>query len=103
MICVTVVYPNTPGTRFDRSYYTERHMPMANARFGPFGLKKAEILSGKPGLDGSAAAYHMMANLYFDSMEKMQDGLAKVGGEVMADIPNYTNTQPVIYVGEVAG
>jgi uncharacterized protein (TIGR02118 family) len=103
MICVSVVYPTLPDTRFDKTYYLERHMPLANSRFQPFGLKRTEVLSGKPGLDGSAPAYHMMANLYFDSMENLQRALAQVGGEVMADIPNYTNTAPIIYVGEIAG
>jgi uncharacterized protein (TIGR02118 family) len=101
MICVTVIYPTIANTKFDKSYYLERHMPFANERFKPFGLIKAEVLDGRPGLDGSAPAYYMLANLHFDTIENLQNALAKVGPEVMADIPNYTNTQPVIYVGEV--
>lgn len=101
MICVTVVYPNSPETRFDKSYYMEKHIPFASQKFGAFGFKKAEVLIGRPGLDGSSPAYHMMANLHFDSLENLQKALAAVGAEVMADIPNYTNAQPLIYVGEV--
>ena len=98
MICVTVIYPTGPDSRFNRSYYIERHIPLAKARLG---TKRAELMDGKPGLDGSSPAYHMLANLYFGSSEELQNALAKHGAEVMADIPNYTNVQPIIYVGEV--
>jgi uncharacterized protein (TIGR02118 family) len=101
MICVTVVYPTGPDSRFNRAYYLEKHIPLANSRFEPLGMKKAELLDGKPGLDGSNPAYHMMANLYFTSADALQNALAKHGAEVMADIPNYTNVQAIIYVGEV--
>lgn len=37
----------------------------------------------------------------FDSVEDFQAAFAKDGQEVMADIPNFTNTQPTIFVSEV--
>ena len=102
MICVSIIYPNNPDSTFDRAYYVEKHLPLAGRLFGAYGLTKAEVLNGKPGLDGSKPAYHVMANLYFDSVESAQNALAKHGAEVMADIPNYTNVQPLVYVGEVS-
>jgi uncharacterized protein (TIGR02118 family) len=32
MIKVSVMYPNTPGARFDHEYYREKHMPLVKAR-----------------------------------------------------------------------
>jgi uncharacterized protein (TIGR02118 family) len=34
MIKVSVMYPNTPGARFDHSYYKDKHMPMCQNKFG---------------------------------------------------------------------
>jgi len=34
MIKVSVMYPNTPGARFDHEYYRDQHMPMVKARMG---------------------------------------------------------------------
>jgi uncharacterized protein (TIGR02118 family) len=101
MICVSVIYPATPDSKFDRSYYLAKHIPFANSAFEPYGLKRTELVDGKPGIDGSKPAYHLMANLYFGSLDGLQTALATRGPEVMADIPNYTNAQPIIYVGEV--
>jgi uncharacterized protein (TIGR02118 family) len=30
MIKVTVMYPNTPGSRFDHDYYRDVHMPLVH-------------------------------------------------------------------------
>src|SRR6185369_11003445 len=34
MIKVSVMYPNTPGARFDHAYYRDKHMPLVKARMG---------------------------------------------------------------------
>jgi uncharacterized protein (TIGR02118 family) len=34
MIKVSVMYPYTPGARFDHEYYRDKHMPMLKARMG---------------------------------------------------------------------
>jgi hypothetical protein len=34
MIKVSVMYPNTPGARFNHEYYRDRHMPLVKARMG---------------------------------------------------------------------
>ena len=34
MIKVSVMYPNTPGARFDHAYYKDKHMPLVKARLG---------------------------------------------------------------------
>jgi uncharacterized protein (TIGR02118 family) len=101
MVCLTVIYPTSSGSHFDGKYYLEKHMPFAGRLCEPFGLKKVEVSEGRQGLDGSKAAYHFMANLYFESAEGLQKGFARHGAELVADIPNYTNVQPMIYVGEV--
>jgi len=34
MIKVSVIYPGTPGARFDHKYYCSKHMPLVKARLG---------------------------------------------------------------------
>src|SRR3984893_12406945 len=34
MIKVSVMYPNTPGARFDHAYYRDKHMPLVKKRMG---------------------------------------------------------------------
>ena len=33
-IKIRVMYPNTPGARFDHTYYRDKHMPVLKARMG---------------------------------------------------------------------
>ena len=34
MIKISVMYPNTPGSRFDHDYYRDQHMPMVKRLMG---------------------------------------------------------------------
>ena len=101
MIRVTVVYPNTPGSQFDIAYYCKTHIPLVRRLFGP-ALKNVAVEQGiAGGTPGSPAPYLAIGQLQFESVEEFQAAFAPCAQEIMADIPNYTNTQPVIQISEV--
>jgi uncharacterized protein (TIGR02118 family) len=60
------------------------------------GLEKAEFLKGSPNSDGSHPAYELIGLLYFSSDEAVNAALAAHDAEILGDIPNFTNVQPVI-------
>ena len=100
MIKVSVFYPNSPGAKFDMAYYTTKHMPMVKRLVSSCkGIAAEQGLGG--GAPGSAATYIGIGHLLFDSVEDFQSGFGPHAKEIMADIPNYTNTQPVIQVSQV--
>jgi uncharacterized protein (TIGR02118 family) len=43
----------------------------------------------------------MIANLLFDSIDSFQTAFMPHAAEIMADIPNYTATEPVVQLSEV--
>lgn len=100
MIKVSVLYPNSPGARFDMAYYTSRHMPMVQKKVTTCKSIAAEkgVAGGTP---GSQPTYIAIGHLLFDSVEAFQSGFGPHAEEILADIPNYTNTQPVIQVSEI--
>ena len=101
MIKVSVLYPNGEGTIFDMKYYIDKHMPMVQGKLGD-ACKKADVDQGLGGAEpGSQATYIAMCHLYFDSVEAFQNSFGPNAKEIMADIPNYTNTQPVVQISEV--
>jgi uncharacterized protein (TIGR02118 family) len=53
------------------------------------------------GAPGTPATYVAMGHLYFDSTDAFQAAFAPHAQSILADIPNYTNTQPTIQVSEV--
>jgi len=92
MICVSVLYPAAGEGRFDLDYYLTKHVPLCEKLFGPFGLSRIEIDEGLSGFaPGAPPNYRMIARLYFDSLEGFQSAAAEVGGQIFADVPNYTD------------
>ena len=101
MIKVSVLYPNTSGVRFDMTYYLDRHMPMVRDLMGG-ALKGMNVEQGVAGgQPGVPAPYIAMGHLFFDSIETFQAAFAQHSAPIIADIPNYTNTQPTIQVSQV--
>ena len=101
MIKVSVMYANTPGVRFDHAYYRDKHMPMVKARLGDAYLSYSIDKGLAGGAPGSGPTYIGMCALYFDSVEAFQTAFAPHAKEIMGDIPNYTDLQPVIQISEV--
>ncbi|PYU01766.1 MAG: EthD family reductase [Acidobacteria bacterium] len=101
MVKVTVVYPHTAGSRFDMAYYCKTHIPLVRRLLGA-ALKGVAVEQGiSGGTPGSPAPYLAIGQLQFDSVEVFQASFGPHAQEIMADIPNYTNIQPVIQISEV--
>jgi uncharacterized protein (TIGR02118 family) len=101
MIKVSVFYPNTADIKFDMDYYLTRHMPMVKQKLGAAckGMAVDEGLGGVA--PGERATYQAVAHLSFDSVEAFQAAFAPHAQEIMGDIPNYTNAQPIVQISKV--
>jgi uncharacterized protein (TIGR02118 family) len=99
MIKVGVFYPLTK--KFDWDYYLNKHTPLIERLLKP-ALKKVEVDQGLAGGGpGAPATYTAVCQLHFDSVEAFQAALAPHAGEIMGDIANYTDVQPVLQISEV--
>ena len=101
MIKVSVLYPSGDGKTFDMDYYCNKHIPMVAGLLGD-AVKSATVEKGLGGgAPGSPAPYSAMGNLYFNSMEAFENSFGPNAGAIMADLPNFTNSEPAIQVSEV--
>ena len=101
MIKVTVMYPNTPGARFDHDYYSNTHMPLVKIFMGdacPHYTVDKGLAGGTP---GSEAPYLAMCHIYCESVEAFQSGFGPHSAAIIADVPNYTDLTPVFQISEV--
>ena len=103
MIKISILYPNNKSVRFDMNYYLETHMPLAikllSAHPGFSGVSVERGLGGAaPGAD---AAYVAMCHFLYDSVENFMAAFAPNAAVLQGDIPNYTNSQPIIQISEV--
>jgi len=82
---VTVLY-NTPknAAAFEK-YYKETHVPLVLAKQGEIGFKRADLTKFDATLDGKKPTFYRQAELYFDSMDDLQKGVATPGFKKVAD------------------
>ena len=100
-IKVTVMYPNEEGKKFDMDYYENKHIPMVGGLLGD-ALLNATVEKGiAGGAPGAPALYSATSSLYFNSIEEFQNSFGPNTEAIMADVPNYTDINPVIQISEV--
>ncbi|WP_166268732.1 EthD family reductase [Marinobacter caseinilyticus] len=101
MIKVSVLYPKTDFCSFNMDYYRDTHMPLVEQKLGAACTRVAI----EQGLTGAAPdqspAYAAMGHLYFDTVTAFQQAFAPHADAIMADLPNFTNIEPVIQISEV--
>lgn len=103
MVRISILYPQRAGAQFDLRYYVKTHMPLS-----------IERLSSHPGFQGvsveggvsSAAAdsdppYVAVCQFLFDSVDAFLEAYRPHADFLQADMPNYTDIDPVIQVSEV--
>ncbi len=101
MIKVSVLYPNADGKKFSMDYYCSKHVPLVVSLLGN-ALKGASIESGLGGATpGSPAPFVAMGNMYFNSMEEFGQAFGPNAGQILGDLPNFTDIEPVIQISEV--
>ncbi|HDY99243.1 MAG TPA: EthD family reductase [Pseudomonas sabulinigri] len=101
MIKISVMYPNTPGSRFDHDYYRDQHMPMVKRLMGDaclsFGVDRG-LAGGTP---DAPAAYVAMGHLFCESVESFQAAFGPHAKVIQGDISNYTDLAPELLISEV--
>jgi len=101
MYRVSIMYPNQKGARFDISYYKTTHMDLVKKLLQPFGLIKADVERGISGGGDQPAPYVCIGNLYFDSQDGYDRGIAEAGAILRGDIANFTDTKPIRQISEI--
>jgi uncharacterized protein (TIGR02118 family) len=103
MVRISILYPNTPGARFDLRYYVETHMPMSirllSTHSGFRGVSVEEGLSGTTA--GSPPAFVAMGDFLLLSVEDFVAAFTPHAEVLQSDMPTYTDISPVIQFNEV--
>jgi uncharacterized protein (TIGR02118 family) len=101
MIKVSVMYPYTEGARFDHDYYRDKHMPLLKARMGDACLYYTVDKGVAGGRPGTPPAYVGMCHIHCESAQAFYAAFGPHAKEILGDIPNYTDLQPVMQLSEV--
>ncbi|KAH6645314.1 hypothetical protein BKA67DRAFT_584772 [Truncatella angustata] len=92
-----ITYPRPVGeVKFDLKYYTENHMTSVTNTWKPKGLRSMTVTHHSEG------PYIVQAILIWDSSHAYESAITSEGGpELFADIPNFTDIEPVVLKGDV--
>ena len=96
--CVTIVYPNKQGAKFDWDYYLKKHTPMWAKLLGE---NKIEIRKGVGTHNGSPVHFICLLRIWVDDVDAFMTLMKEKGHHIIEDIPHYTNVEPVIQFDDV--
>ena len=85
MAIVTVLYNAPKDTAAFERYYAATHIPLVVANQKEIGFVRADLTKFVSSADGKKPAYYRQAELYFNSMDDLQKGIATPGFKKVAD------------------
>ena len=96
-IKVSILYPSGEGKTFNMDYYINQHMPMVQKSLSE-GVLHVTVEKGVDNMP-----YLTMTNIYYESMSSVEKNflLNSNREKVQNDIPNFTNTTPIIQISEI--
>ena len=97
MKCVTMIYPNKEGATFDFDYYLYCHIPWARKLSQDRGTEIRKGISSPTG----KVPYVCLCRFWINSEEQYRAAMENHGKELMADLANFTNIEPIVQIDEV--
>ena len=101
MIRVSVLYLRNEGKTFDIDYYAKNHMALVHEKMDGLGLKSVEVDRGLTDLSHSESPFFAVGHLVFESLEASTAAFEEAGNALLADMPNYTNVDPIVQISEI--
>ena len=98
-LSLQVIYPITDDTSFDMEYYLGTHAAIVEEHMGAH-IASAQVTKGIAGGPDAPPPFYAVFTATFADQAAM-DAAMKQSGPVIADVPNFTNTQPHTLIGEV--
>lgn len=102
MICISAIYANSPGSRFDARDYVDRHRPLAESLLRPHGLHSIRASLGIAALDGGPAPFWAISEMIFASRDAFDAAMAACGATLFADALSYTDVTPTLQLSSWA-
>jgi uncharacterized protein (TIGR02118 family) len=103
MTKISILYPNTKGSRFDFPYYIDKHMPMAIEALGAHpGYRGVSVERGQGGAEpGTEPAFVAMCHFLFTTADDFVAAFMPHAAKLQGDIPKCTDVTPIIQFSEV--
>ncbi|HEV7717059.1 MAG TPA: EthD family reductase, partial [Steroidobacteraceae bacterium] len=89
--CLTILYPNSDGVRWDVDYYKKGHMPLIMRLYGEKAIKRFELRKGDSGMGGGKPAYIGSVNIYINEQAAFDAAGKQHGKTLQEDVPHFSS------------
>lgn len=101
--CLTIVYPNGEGVRWDVDYYEAHHMPLIMKLYGRAAIKRFELRKGATGQTGGPPAYIGSVNIYINDQKAFDAAGKEHGKTLVEDVPHFSSVMPIAFPTTIHG
>jgi len=99
VVKLTVLYGNPEDPAAFDDYYQQTHVPLAERIPNVQRFEAGRVAS----LDEGEPPYHLIAELWFESADVLQESMSSPEGQAAADdIPNFATGGVTMFVSEVS-
>ena len=95
--CLTILYPNSEGVRWDVEYYRTHHMPLIMGLYGKDAIKRFELRKGATDQKGGSPPYIGAVNIYINDQKSFDAAGAQHGKTLVADVPHFSSVMPIAF------
>ena len=92
--CLTILYPNSDGVRWDVDYYRTHHMPLIMKLYGTAAIKRFELRKSDSGQQGGAPGYIGTVNIYINDQKAFDAAGKEHGPTLVKDVPHFSSVMP---------
>jgi uncharacterized protein (TIGR02118 family) len=98
MVKLTALYGHPTDPAAFEEYYANNHVPLVEKIPNLRQFEAGKIIATP---DGSEPPYYWIADLYFESVEQLQSGMASSEGQAAAeDIQNFATGGATLFISE---
>jgi uncharacterized protein (TIGR02118 family) len=101
--CLTIVYPNSEGVKWDVDYYRTHHMPLIMKLYGEKAIKRFELRKGEKNMAGAKPDYIGTVNIYIADPKAFEDAGKQHGQTLRDDVPHFSSVMPTAFPTVIHG
>jgi uncharacterized protein (TIGR02118 family) len=101
--CLTILYPNSDGVRWDVEYYRTHHMPLIMSLYGKDAIKRFELRKGATGQTGGPPGYIGSVNIYINHQDAFDAAGKQHGPTLVKDVPHFSSVMPIAFPTTIHG
>jgi uncharacterized protein (TIGR02118 family) len=92
--CLTILYPNSEGVRWDVDYYRTGHMPLIMRLYGEKAIKRFELRKGDQNMAGAKPDFIGSVNIYIADQAAFDAAGKEHGKTLVEDVPHFSSVMP---------